>query len=199
MLKVALTGGIGSGKSTASAHFSTLGIDIIDADVIAHQLTAPGSDIEQNIIDHFGADCVTTNGVLDRKKCRDIVFQDTAQRHWLEQLLHPLIRQEIQHGLNVSRSAYSIAVIPLLFESGHYPSINRICVVDIDAGIQRQRAMLRDHTTEDDIKRIQQAQAQQQQRLAIADDIIYNNGNLEQLKQRVEELHQLYLNLGHAH
>ena len=127
------------------------------------------------------------------------MFQDTAQRQWLEQLLHPLIRQEIQHGLNVSRSAYSIAVIPLLFESGHYPSINRICVVDVDPKIQRQRAMLRDHTTEEDIKRIQHAQAQQQQRLAIADDIIYNNGNLAQLKQRVTALHQHYLSLSQGH
>jgi dephospho-CoA kinase len=195
MLKVALTGGIATGKTTAANLFHQLGVDIIDADIIAREITAPNTVAEATIIEKFGANLVTTNGILDRKKCRELVFLDAKKKQWLEEFLHPKIRENIREQIGTVRSAYCLLVIPLLVESNHYEYIDRICVINVDPEIQQQRAMTRDHATAEHIKRITQAQANQAERLKIADDIITNNDNRDHLYQQVKQLNQLYLEL----
>ncbi len=195
MLKVALTGGIASGKTTTANLFNELGIDIIDADIIARELTAPGTELEATIIAEFGASTVATDGLLDRKKCRQLVFIDKQKKQWLEQLLHPQIRLKMRENLEKIRSAYAILVIPLLVESDHFKYIDRVCVIDIEQDLQLQRAMSRDHANAAAIKSVIKAQARQAARLAIADDVITNNGSIPHLKARVKQLNQLYLEL----
>lgn len=195
MLVVALTGGIGSGKSTVANLFAAYGITIIDADAIAYSLTQAGQPALSNIVDHYGKELLLDNNNLDRKKLRHIIFSNAAERHWLQDLLHPLIRAEIEARLSKIHTPhpYCIVVIPLLFEVTPYPFIDRILVVDASESAQIERVMLRDYASSTEIKDILQTQITREQRLAQADDIIINDGLLADLELQVAKLHQKYL------
>lgn len=192
---VGLTGGIGSGKTTVAELFSKKGISIIDADLITRELTRPGELALTKIIEHFGKNILNQDGSLDRKKLRKIIFTSPAERHWLEELLHPLVRNEMKNQAQKAQSPYSIAVIPLLFETEKNPLIKRVLVVDAPEEIQIERAHLRDQLSKDEIETVLKSQISREKRLAGADDVIDNRGSLEDLAIQVNQLHGLYLNL----
>lgn len=195
MYYIAMTGGIGSGKSTVSDRFANKGIDIIDADIIAHQLTQPGNDIYQKIINHFGKSILQPDLTLDRQRLRKIIFNNPDKKKWLEALTHPAIRNAIDQQRQEATSTYCIIVIPLLTDTTHYPYINRICVIETDPNIQIERASLRDQNNPALIQKIIDSQADQVKRRQIADDLIDNNQDLNHLHQQVDQLHQRYLQL----
>ena len=195
MYYIAMTGGIGSGKTTVSNRFADKGIDIIDADIIAHQLTQPGNDIYRKIINHFGGSVLQPDLTLDRQQLRKIVFNNPDKKKWLEALTHPAIRNTIDQQRLAATSSYCIIVIPLLTDTRHYPYINRVCVIDTDPDIQIKRASLRDKNNPTLIKKIIDSQADQVKRCQLANDIIDNNHNLNHLYQQVDQLHQRYLQL----
>jgi dephospho-CoA kinase len=190
---VALTGGIGSGKSLVSDMFSKLGVPIIDTDIIARELVLPGKPALLEITHAFGRDVLTVKGELDRKQLARITFSNASLRKQLESILHPRIRAEVRTRLQKLDAAYAIIVIPLLVETGQVEAYNRVLVVDTDEATQIQRVHQRDHRSEQQIKAIMQAQASRSERLSWADDIIENNGTLENLEQNVSRLHQFYL------
>lgn len=198
MLTIGLTGGIGCGKSTVTQRFAALGAAIIDADVIGRELVAPETPALQAIAAHFGKSILNDDAQLNRKKLREIIFKDADERRWLEQLLHPLILE----GINVRKKAvtapYCIVVIPLLLEKNVYQGIDRILVVDCEEYLQIQRVQQRDHLTVEQVKTILAAQAPRQEKLKVADDLIENSGNLENLSQQVEKLHRFYLQLAQS-
>lgn len=194
MLVIGLTGGIGSGKSTIAKYFAELGIDIIDTDQLAREVVAPGTPALVKITEHFGKEILDAKQ-LNRKKLGDIVFKNTAERKWLEQLLHPLIRQETQRRIQQAKSSYCVAVIPLLVETKPNELINRTLVVDSPENLQIARAQQRDNLTPEQIAAILKAQATRKQRLAAADDVIQNDKDLNHLKQQVLQLHKKYLEL----
>lgn len=198
MLIVGLTGGIGSGKSTAARFFSELDVPVIDADEIARDVANPGQPGLQAIIKHFGANVLTPQGVLDRAKLRTLAFSDTAQRLALEAILHPLIRHEIQSRLKVLDAPYCIVMIPLLLETQQQDLVQRILVVDCDEAEQIARVQQRSGLGEMEVRAIMSAQMPRQQRLMAAQDVIHNNGDLEQLRYQVITLHQRYLQLSIA-
>lgn len=193
--RVGLTGGIGSGKTTVTNLFSKLGIEIIDADAIAHQITQKNQVATQKIIAHFGADITHPDGSLNRKRLREIVFQNPTQRKWLEKTLHPIIIEEIKTQSAKVTSPYCIIVIPLLVETNTQHLLDRICVIDISEATQIERAHRRDQTSKKNIEAIMKSQSQRQQRLTIANDVIQNDQDLAFLQQQVNELHQQYLSL----
>ena len=195
MLRVGLTGGIGSGKSAVADIFAELGVPIIDADVIAREVTAREQPVLQELADFFGADILTESHELDRSKLRDIIFADPIQRKWLEEKLHPLIRSSIKSQIKHLSSPYCIAVIPLLVESPSIDYIDRVLVVDVEPDIQIARASQRDNKDPKHIAAIMQSQSQRDERLAIADDVIHNDSTLEALRKQVLILHQMYLEL----
>lgn len=195
MMKIGLTGGIGSGKSTVAQLFSELGIPVIDADVIAREVVMPGAKALTKIVEHFGSTILTTNGELDRQQLRQKVFSDSKERKWLEQLLHPLILEEMKSRAEQLHGDYCLLVIPLLLEIAPYEIIDRILVVDIPEELQIIRAQQRDNTNAAQIDAIIKTQVNRLQRLAVADDVIHNDGNLADLKKQVLELHQFYLDL----
>jgi dephospho-CoA kinase len=200
MFIVGLTGGIGSGKSAAAACFSALDIKVVDADWAARVVVEPGQPALEKIATHFGAEVLREDGGLDRARLRAIVFDSEEERRWLEQLLHPLIREEILRSLNASqngdsKNSYSILESPLLIESGQYQLVNRICVVDLPEALQIERASARDTNNPQQIRKIMAAQLSREERLAKADDVLDNSGNLEHLKRQIEELHAAYLQL----
>ena len=200
ILKIGLTGGIGSGKTTVANMFSELRITIIDADVIAHQITEPHTEPFNKIIQHFGDGILSANKRLNRSKLRHIIFNDLNERHWLEQLLHPIISAEIKNQIASAKSSYCILVIPLLIEEMQKNThqinfIDRICVIDIPQELQISRARLRDKTTDADINAILKSQTKREEKLALADDIIVNDSDLEALRERVNQLHQYYIGL----
>lgn len=195
MLTIGLTGGIGSGKSTVAELFAELGVPIIDADRIAHQLTTPDSHAFTAIIKHFGSAILTEDGLLDRKKLRALIFADSSERQWLESLLHPLIRKEMLRQLILLKAPYCILVIPLLTESNTIRFIDRRLIVDLPESLQIERVSLRDHLTADQVRAILNAQSSRAERLATADDIIENTGSVAALKEKVAKLHQQYLKL----
>jgi dephospho-CoA kinase len=195
-LVIGLTGGIGSGKSTVATLFARFGITIIDTDIIARELTEVDTAVYQQILDKFGADIAVENKKLDRKALRKLIFSNSSHRLWLENLLHPLIRDEMLRQVEQSLSAYTIAVIPLLLESNKpNPVINRILVVDTAEAIQIQRTKTRDFHTAAEVENIMNAQIKRAARLTLADDIIVNDGLLADLEPQVEKLHQFYLSL----
>jgi len=198
MLKIGLTGGIGSGKTVTANLFSPFGITIIDADHITRQLCTIESPAYQKIVDLFGPGILSFNQQINRRALRDIVFSDPVKKQSLENILHPLVRERIAHDFAVSTSAYCIAVIPLLIETKQYHYIDRICVVDTDPGLQIERTIQRDNATKEEIEAIMQAQVSREQRLKLADDIIVNNGNLEHLTNQINQLHDFYLSLTEA-
>lgn len=194
MLKIGLTGGIGSGKSAAAEMFSQLGVCVIDADEISHSLTQAGSPITQQIAEHFG-EIVLKEKALDRRALGKIIFQDESSRKWLEDLLHPAIIQSMLARAKEAASPYCILVIPLLIE-GHFQHIvDRVLVIDTPVEMQIKRAMQRDQKTEAEIRAILQAQSSRETKLAHADDSILNDGSLETLEKAVNALHIKYLNL----
>lgn len=194
-LIIGLTGGIGSGKTTVSNLFKEFGIDIIDCDIIAANLVTPEGATLKKIAEHFGSGILNQDGTLNRKLLRDIIFKDFSEREWLENLLHPLIMDEIRNQVSKTQSTYAIAVIPLLVETEAYKLVNRILVVDSPEELQIQRTINRDNCSERHVRRILNTQAGRQQRLSKADDVIVNDGNFSSLKRQVEKLHQQYLTL----
>ena len=194
MLKLGLTGGIGSGKSSAARMFSERGVPVIDTDVIAHQLTAAGGAALPAIRAAFGAEVLQADGALERSAMRRRVFSDEAERHKLEAILHPLIRQSVEQQLARLSSPYVLVVIPLLVESGDYRVLlDRILVVDSAEARQVERVRERSGLSLDDTRAIIAAQASREQRLAAADEVLDNNGSLADLCDQVDRLHQKYL------
>lgn len=190
---VGLTGSIASGKSTCASYFQELGATVHDADAIAKQLLAPNTPAWRACIDHFGSAIMTTDGQLDRKKLGHHIFNHPKAKQWLEQLLHPTIRQRLVHACQQPTPTYHILMVPLLQQSPfHYP-IHRCCVVVTSRKIQIERAMQRDHATRQDIETILQHQANPTIASQHADDLINNNGSLAHLKQHVARLHREYL------
>ena len=196
-LIIGLTGGIGSGKSTAAHMFAQLGVDIIDTDVIGHQLTAAGEPALTSIEIHFGKGLITVDGKLDRVKLRDLVFNDAVARKKLEEFLHPLIREQVLTALTQSNSSpYTIIVVPLLFETNAYQHIiQRSLVIDCAEQMQLQRALSRGNINDITVRAVMAAQCPRQRRLAQADDVIVNDGGFEELKAKVVEMHEKYLSL----
>ena len=199
MFTVGLTGGIGSGKSTVADCFAALGVPVIDTDVIARELTAPGGAALEAIRAVFGATVMQTDGTLDRAVLRRRVFADSAARHQLEAILHPRIRQGVAQKLATLTAPYALIVIPLLVEAGGYRDVlNRVLVVDCPEAVQIARVMARSGLAHGEIKAILAAQAGRAERLAVADDIIVNTVSLEALRAEVAALHQRYLALAAA-
>lgn len=194
-LIVGLTGGIGSGKTSVSDLFASKGIDVIDADIIARDVVAPGSAATSKISAYFGPQALLPDGHLDRAYLRQMVFSDPAHKTWIDSLLHPLIRQTMALQTSQSQSEYCILSIPLLIEGGPNPLVNRILVVDVDIETQLSRASARDGQTPEQVQRIIDAQASRAQRLAAADDVIDNTGSRQALLPQVDTLHKKYLQL----
>lgn len=194
-LIIGLTGGIGSGKSTAAAHFAEHGVPVIDTDVIARELVAPGQPALKAIVAHFGADLLDGEGCLRREVLRERVFADPAARQELEALLHPLIRAESLRRIAALQTAYCVWVIPLLVETGARDDLDRVLLIDCPEALQRQRAQARDGFDTGTLDGILAAQASREQRRVVADDIIVNDGTLAALRQAVDERHAAYLAL----
>jgi dephospho-CoA kinase len=191
-----LTGGIGSGKSAAASHFASLGVHLVDADQAARWVVEPGRPALQRIVDRFGAKILQGDGQLDRAALRARIFQAPEERQWLEQLLHPLIREEIRNVLEEARSPYAILMAPLLAESAPLRQMTRrILVVDVPPQLQIERTVQRDRVPEEQVRAILQAQASREERLRHAHDVLTNDRDLLWLQREVERLHDFYLNL----
>jgi len=191
--KVGLTGGIGSGKSTVSDMFSDLGVPVLDADVIAHALTAPGQPALQQITRIFGEDILDQSGQLKRKLLGNIVFSEKSLKLKLEGILHPLVFQEMDNMLENLDTAYCILSIPLLIETGATDRVDRILVVDTPESQQLERVCKRDGISPEQAAKIINSQIPRAVRLRQADDIITNDGSLEQLANKVSLLNEKYL------
>jgi len=195
MLVVGLTGGIGCGKSEVARLFAELGAQIVDTDVIAHQMTAPGSPMLPRIAEALGPDSLNADGSFNRSWVRQRVFSDPAARLALENLLHPAIRSEVDAQLRKPGDAlYQIVVVPLLFETGGYDDrIGCSLLVDCPESLQIQRTMQRSGMDERSVRAIMAAQLAREEKLALADDVIVNEGSLQQLREKVVEKHKKYI------
>lgn len=193
---VGLTGGIGSGKSAAADCFAELGIDVVDTDAIAHRLTGAGGAAMPALVAEFGPEVAGADGALDRARMRRLVFADPAARGRLEAILHPLIREQSAADCQAATSPYVILAVPLLVESGTCRArCQRIVVVDCPESLQISRVMARNGLPEAEVRAIMAAQATRAQRLAAADDVLENAGDLAQLAAQVAQLHRKYLQL----
>ena len=193
---VGLTGGIGSGKSAAATLFEEFGAAVVDTDAIAHALTAPGGTAIAPIRDAFGDEVVAPNGALDRAAMRRKVFTDAQAKGRLEAILHPMIRAEADRRSAAARAPYVVLVVPLLVESGGYRSrVQRIAVVDCPEAVQVARVMSRSGLSAGEARAIMAAQVGREARLAVADDVIDNGGELAALRPQIEALHRHYLEM----
>ena len=199
MLKVGLTGGIGSGKSEAARLFEKLGVPVIDADEIARQLVEPGSDALDEIVRLFGADCLDDAGRLNRSTLAEIVFNDASRRQQLDAILHPRVRARIEQDITAcGKHPYVIIVVPLLLEADQTDLVDRILVLLAPEKTRLQRVIDRDARDPDQIRAIMQSQAPDAVRQRAADDIIQNTGDLDTLASSVAQLHRKYTNIGGA-
>ena len=198
MLVVGLTGGIASGKTVVSDAFAQRGVPIIDTDILARELVAPGQPALSEIIALFGAECVDEAGQLKRRYLREKIFAEPLLRQQLEAILHPRIRALTRTRLATLNAVYCIVVIPLLVETGMTDFLDRILVVDIPEAVQLSRVMARDNISETQARHVLAAQASRTERLAFADDLIDNSGDLESLNGQVAVLHQNYLKLANS-
>jgi len=197
---VGLTGGIGSGKTTVANIFAKHGIDIIDADIIARDVVAIGSPALKAIATHFGANFIQTDGSLNRALLRSKVFSSENDKHWLNELLHPLIRENTVEQLQSSKSQYCLLVAPLLIENNLTSLVDRVLVVDVTEAVQINRTTKRDQNSSAQVQAIIASQINRTDRLKAADDIIENNDqSFDALESAVLKLHLSYLILSNAH
>ena len=201
MFVVALTGGIGSGKSAAAKIFAELGVPVTDVDVISHELTAANQPLVNDIKANFGNDYITPEGALNRAAMRKLVFTDEVARAKLNALLHPAIYNEAikqlqANQIHLSKNApYQILVVPLLFDSPRYlPHINSILVIDCDESTQIERVKQRSNLPESEIINIIKAQTSRKKQLSLANEVIENSGSIEKLREKILEIHQKYIN-----
>lgn len=193
---VGLTGGIGSGKSVASAMFAELGAAVVDTDEISRALTAPGGAAIAPIRQSFGGEYIAADGGLDRARMRNLVFGNADAKRKLEGMLHPRIRDRLRADVAAARQPYAIAVIPLLFETGAYRDLlQRVLVVDCEENEQVRRASARSELSEREVRAIMAAQLPRAERLKRADDVLVNDGSIEALRPQVARLHARYLDL----
>jgi len=195
LLAIALTGGIGSGKTAVSQAFARHGVPVIDTDVLAREVVEPGRPALQDIVAAFGDDCLDATGALDRAYLRRVIFADAGRRQQLEAILHPRILQTLRERLALIQAPYCLVAVPLLVETGLDRQFERILVVDAPEEVQIGRVMARDRVDADQARRILAHQASRTQRLAVADDVIVNTGTLAELEDKVAELHRQYLAL----
>ena len=195
MFRVALTGGIASGKSTVADQFAALGVPVIDTDVIAREVVEPGQPALSAVVEAFGEEMLAADGRIDRRRMRERVFADPAARRRLESILHPAIRAEMERQSSLAGGAYQLLVIPLLTEGGRRDHVDRVLLVDVPESVQIKRLMRRDEVSEAQARTSLAAQASRSERLAIADDVICNTGYREELFQKVARLHEKYLAL----
>ncbi len=195
MFRVALTGGIASGKSAVAALFTAHGVPVIDSDVIAREVVAPGSPALEAIRRRFGDGVLQADGSLDRRALREQVFAEPAARRDLEAITHPAIRARMQAWSQTAVGPYQIHMIPLLIEGGGRRDFDRVLVVDCPEQLQVQRVMQRDGVDEISARNVLAAQASRAERLAIADDVIVNDGDRDKLSIEVDALHRRYLQL----
>ena len=196
MFSIGLTGGIGSGKTTVADIFAARGVPVIDTDLIAHQITAPGGIAMPLIEGAFGPEYIAADGSLDRAKMRTRVFSDNTAKAQLESITHPLIRAESERQRNAAQGVYHIVVVPLLIEAGERASkVERILVVDCPKDTQIERVIRRNGFTRDQVLAIIARQATREARLAAADDVVVNDSaaTLETLQREVDALHARYL------
>jgi len=198
MLRIGLTGGIGSGKSTVASLFARHGAPVVDTDQLARELVRPGMPAHQDIVATFGPSILGPNGNLDREKMRARVFADAAERLQLEHILHPRIREETVRRLNEITAPYALVAVPLLIESGFDNIVDRILVVDCDEQTQIDRTMKRSGLSATDVRDVIAAQASRHERLARADDVVDNSNGMAELEKQVEQLHRRYLELAHG-
>lgn len=192
-LVIGIAGGIGSGKTAVSDRFRRLGIEIADADVASRRVVEPGQPALNTIADRFGTDVLLGDGNLNRAVLRERVFNDASERRWLESLLHPLINQWIRNTLEAAQSPYAVLVNPLMRQRDR--RADRILVVDVPEEIQIERAMARDGVSESQVRAILASQLDRRSRLKLADDVLTNDGSLEDLHRAVDRLHERYLAL----
>ncbi len=195
-LRIGLTGGIGCGKTTVCNLFEQLGIKIIDADVIAHEIVEPNKPAYNKILETFSASKILTeNRLIDRQKLRAIVFKDKNKLEQLEKITHPRIIKTMRDQVKQSTSDYCILCVPLLFEKKLEDEVDRVLVVDIASDIQKQRVVARDGNNINQIEAIMKHQLTREKRLALADDIIINDGSVSDLMPQVTALHDQYLSM----
>lgn len=195
-LIIGLTGGIASGKTTVANLFKEhFNIDIIDADIIAREVVEPGSEGLDAIIQRYTNAILTSDGTLDRAALRHIVFSDPKEKSWLNALLHPMIRQKMRHDIQQVQSDYALLVIPLMAENNLQSMADRVIVVDVNEETQISRTIARDNVSKQQAQAILASQASRSQRLAIADDIINNDDQNQDLLLQITQLHQKYLAL----
>ena len=194
---VGLTGGIGSGKTTIANLFANLGVPLVDADVVAREVVEKDSPLLSKIVEHFGPQILTKQGELNRAALREIVFHHDEEKQWLNNLLHPAIRERMKQQLSEQTAPYTLFVVPLLIENKLTALCDRILVVDVSPQTQLARSAQRDNNNFEQIQRIINSQVSQQERLKWADDVMNNDADLAQnlphLQKKVLELHQFYL------
>jgi len=191
-LRIGLTGGIASGKSTVSGLFAALGVPVIDTDQIAREVVAPGTALLGRLIGHFGAGVLTPAGELDRRALRERIFAQPSERAALEALMHPAIMAELGRRAHRAGGSYQILAIPLLVEHDLKTEVDRVLLVDCSEELQLRRVQIRDGVTRAQAQAVLAAQASRAARLAVADDVIVNEGDLGQLRGQVETLHIRY-------
>jgi dephospho-CoA kinase len=196
--RVALTGGIASGKSTVANLFAALGVPLIDTDVIAREVVEPGRPALAAVAREFGSGVLGAEGRLDRRRLRGIVFGDESARRRLEAILHPAIRAEMERQSAAAHGPYQMLVIPLLTEGGRRDHVNRVLLVDVPESLQLERLMSRDGVSREQAEAALRAQATREARLRFADDVIPNSGDVEALRPQVAALHERYLELARA-
>ncbi len=191
--RVGLTGGIASGKTSVANLFAALGVTIVDTDVLAREVVAPGTPLLAEIAAHFGAGILAPDGSLDRRALRERVFTDAGERRWLELRTHPAIRALTDARCEVAPGPYSMVAIPLLVETGGADRFDRVLVVDCPPELQLARLMARDRLTREAAQRMVSAQVSREARLSVADDVIRNDGDLAALRDQVAKLHREYV------
>ncbi|HXP64645.1 MAG TPA: dephospho-CoA kinase [Steroidobacteraceae bacterium] len=198
-LRIGLTGGIASGKSTVTKRFAELGVPVIDADIVSREVVEPRTPGLAQVLQRFGPQVLGESGHLDRKALRDVIFNDSDSRQALDAILHPLIRAEMEKQAAAAKGPYVVMAIPLLIEGGNaHKRVDRVLVIDLDEGLQIQRVQARDGSSPEQARAILASQATRADRLKAADDVISNTGTVADLRQAVDRLHEQYLQLSHS-